>query len=221
MPLENLENSVNQSNPLFYPDYLLPQANFCYINQDLSDKYLVRHTNSKDFIDIQTNKLLVEHLCSPKEQLQDLSTNLLSNFTIQDIEIELIDEGGNKAYFQEYWKEGVRIDKLPIHEKDFKFNKNRGYFFLSINQINGKPQPYTIAGKDGFYATCQVIHTPTNTNFWHFSLRWFDREGKDLREVSGSFKNRLFSSARTMVSELAEYEQIPNYELLTESFYIR
>ena len=55
---------------------------------------------------------MVGHLCSPTEQLQDLSTNLLANFSIQDIEIELVNEGGNKDYFQEYWNEGIIIDKL-------------------------------------------------------------------------------------------------------------
>jgi hypothetical protein len=221
MPLENLKSSVNKSNTISYPNHLLPQANYCYINQDLSDKYLVRHTNSKDFIDVQTNKLLAKHLCSPAERLEDLSTNLLSDFSIQDIQIELINEDGNKDYFQEYWNEGIVIDKLPIHEKDFKLNENRGYFFLPINQINGKPQPYTVSGIDGFFATCKVVHTPTNTNFWHFSLRWFDKEGRDLREVSRNLKNRLFTSARAMVLELAEYEQIPDYQPLPKSFYTK
>ena len=219
--MEDLENSVNLSNIFSYPNHLLPQADYCYICQDLSDKYLVRHTNSKDFIDVQTNILSVGNLCSPKEQLQDLSTNLLGNFSIQDTEIELMEEGSDKDYFKDYWSEGITINKLPIYEKDFKLNKNRGYFFLPINQINGKTQPYAVSGIDGFYATCKVVHTPTNTNFWHFSLRWFDKEGKDLREVSGSFKNRLFTSARAMVSELAEYKQTPDYQQLPKSFYMK
>lgn len=205
-----------------YSSHLLANQNYCFIKHQLSDKYLVRHTQSKDFIDLQTNNIIVKQVCSPSEQLEDLSTNLLANFTIKDLIFEIINEGGNKEYFTRYWNEGEIVNKVPLFEKDFRFNNERGFFFLSIKEIDGLYVPYSVGGvcSDNFRVICRVVHTPTNNNFWHFSLRWYNEKGEDLREIKGNFKNRLFTNSRSLISEMAEYE-LPKYEPLPKVMYVK
>ena len=198
-----------------YPQRIIPHPNYKIITKDLSDYYLIRHTNSKEFINPLTNKPLIETICSPREQIQDLSTSLLGVFGTDDSKVRI--EGENSNYYFEEWRPGESVN-TPRVGSDFSIDINRGYFFLTIGEIEGESVDYSKGGIEGFKAFCRVIHTPVKWNYWHFSVRWINEEG-DVIEQKGNWKNKFLASARAMIAEFAFYKE-PFHEELEVNEYI-
>ncbi|MER0439612.1 hypothetical protein [Emticicia sp. W12TSBA100-4] len=193
---------------------MLPKRSFKKITS-LSNYYLVRHTKTSDYLDTETGHLKSEEV--PSGHMQDLSTNLLGTFKIKDLQIEFKKECEDFSYFIDYWVENTDV-KMPVFEKDFSYKTDRSYFFLKISDLDGHVVPYK-KSNDNFQAFCKVLHTPTNSNFWHCSVRWFDENGIDISKQSGQFKNRLFSQTRSTISEFIK-QDIPEHKEISKELYM-
>lgn len=206
-----------QGNANLYPQRLLPKPTFKIIkHEDLNDYYLIRYTNTKSFLDEDTKFLKTSEISS--SHMSDLSTNLLGKFEVEDIYIEYLKGSDSSSYFSSDWIEKTEVGIVPIWEKDFSICLDRGFFLLKISEINGHPVPYC-KGNDKFQAFCRIIHTPTNSNFWHCSIRWFDEEGQDIYYQKGSFRNRLNSSTRAVLCEFIKCQVPDAIPIIDESVY--
>jgi hypothetical protein len=203
-----------------YPVHILPQPNFKRILdiKVLHNYHLIHFTESKDNKD-SDNKVRLESIVRVTNHLRDYSNNLLGTFEIEDIYLELT-KGEFKDYFNADWIQGSKLDRTPQFDKDFVINKERGFFFLSINECNDYEVNYT----DGSNVKpiCKVLHTPTNSNFWHISLRWF-HNGQDISELDekqvrkGEIR-RVLMAAKTFIQEKGKFE-IPAYQSVDVSIY--
>ncbi|MGP8215406.1 MAG: hypothetical protein ACLQQ4_07575 [Bacteroidia bacterium] len=67
-----------------------------------------------------------------------------------------------------------------------------------ITTTMSKKIEYSFDNKSGFKGTCIVIHTPTKSNFWHFSLRWQNNNGEDVSSVN-THKRAVLSAAKNFI----------------------
>ena len=93
-----------------------------------------------------------------------------------------------------------------------------GWFFLKIDKINGLTIPFNrkgdITAKET--ATAIVVHTPTNSNFWHFSIKWKDEKGY-ISTGSATWKNNIIATVRAMLTELIQL--VYPGQVIPEHFY--
>ena len=192
-----------------YPERLLPKPNYKRIQDftELQDKALIRFFYKED-----TEELTLKKIASPREQILDLSTNLLGIFKEKDIFIKIIRKEKNPKdnYFLQDWKEGTQV-KVPQYKKDFYFFFNRGYFFLKISDINGQSYTYEDQNHNIYKYTCKVTHSPTNSNFWHCSLNWFSDDGDNIINLKKKHKRRIANAIRRQLIKFAK-TKIENYD---------
>jgi len=155
-----------------YPVHILPGENKKIINSDISNLLLCRHFNLIEGLEI-TNKVSgyieTKYLALPREQLADLSTNLLGVFTIDDCKIRII--GDRKNYYNNYCLPNEQVD-IPIYQTDFETDKNCLNWFVKIGDLIEQPVEYSNSPVNNFKASCKIIHTPTRWNYWHYSVTW-------------------------------------------------
>ena len=199
-----------------YPIRLLPQPHFKNIDwqESLKNHYLIHYTDSKDLIDPNTEKLRISLVVRQTDHLRDYSNNLLGVFLVDDIYWAVNKESPNKEYFGELWTVGssVNVPKVPI---DFYRKEDRGYFFLKVSNCHGK----VVQFEDDTCVSpeCKLLHTPTNGNFWHFSLRWFFND-QDLESWTAAIKRRMKTSAKAFIVENAFFKE-PFFEEIDSSHY--
>jgi hypothetical protein len=205
-----------------YPQEILPNTNFKFIDCSLSDYYLIRtiNTNNQElFWDKETNSLVIKYVCSPEERIDDLSMSLLGIYNIGHIYIDLTKEG--KIKYGEYCEPDEIVDS-PEFEIDFINNTDKHFWCAPINKLDNTPFDYT-RGKDPFKATCIVKHTPTKWNFWHFSLRWITDLGplEDLEEkLRSKVARRIGHAARVTISHFAIIH-VPEHPIIPANFYCK
>lgn len=203
--------------PMYYPSRLLPQRCFKLIhwNESLRNSYLIHYTDTKDFIDPNTGKLKISLVVRHTDHLRDYSNNLLGIFLIDDIYWGSAKESPMKRYYDAEWEVGKDVD-APSFPDQFIRYEERGYFFLKVSDCHYQ----TVLFNDNTMVspTCKLLHTPTNANFWHFSLRWFI-DGKELENWTDGFKRRMKTSAKAFIVENAFFQE-PNIEELDSSLYI-
>jgi hypothetical protein len=161
-----------------------------------------------------------EILCSENRELFDYSTNLLGHFLPEDNHITLI--GDNKKYFYAYWNFTEEVI-LPVFQQDFEFDSNRRFFFLPIRRIHQKirlPMPSPPKKVDETL-TAHVIHTPTRSNFWHFSICWADKNGKFEKYKGSDWQKRICSTMRHTLQELIMFDLTNEVTSLPESHYVK
>lgn len=205
-----------------YPEHLLPKINYKIIewHNDLSHCYLIRHTPTRKIYTEDSKKISFELIKIQSDHLGDFSTNLLGVFEPNDNLIRV--KGENSDYFNSLWIEGNNVGE-PLYNKNFDIDTERGNFFLKISDLDGKIANYTNDKSDNIIAKCKILHTPTNCNFWHFSLRWYSiPEEKDVRELNISKKQRskLLSSAKALIAEIAFGDE-PVYFTLPPKNYLK
>lgn len=200
-----------------YPNRLLPQPTFKRItyNEILDDHFLIHFTETKDNRDPEDGKLKIEAVVRYTDHLRDYSNNLLGVFLIDDIYWQL-QPCENKVYYMSEWDLESEVER-PNIPNDFQRNEQRGYFFLRIGDFHNKVVPSNIENEVG--PVCILLHTPTNCNFWHFSLRWFFN-GEDLQKWTGSKKRLMQTSAKTFIIERAKFDE-PEYPVLDSDMYMR
>lgn len=199
-----------------YPDRLIPQIYFKQIQEDLSAFFLCRAVNSKNLLEKINGLYRHEVLCENHKEFFDYSTNLLGHFLPEDTNLVLT--GDNKKYFYTYWN---FIDEvlIPLYQQDFEVDHDRCFFLLPIARIHRKiclPMP-SPPKKPDETLTATVMHTPNHSNFWHFSIRWVDKNGQEDKYKSAEWRNRMASTMRHTLQELInseapmELKQLPNH----------
>lgn len=185
---------------MVYPNRLLPQPSYGIITNAsvLGAYYLQRTTIDHQIIDPETKKIKPEYISLQTGHLHDLSTNLVGIFLPEDRFLQF--KGDRKAYFtREPWLAGEPVD-TPLYPEDFENIDTIGAIYFLVNHIDGLEITYNIGEKDGFTAVCRILHIPVRSNFWHFSLRWFNQEG-DILMQNGNWKKRMLTSARAALME--------------------
>lgn len=184
-----------------YPEQLLPQLIFKKITTDLSEYFICRKVFDKTLLQEQLPIVAEELLGIVKaSDCFDYSTNLPGVFELEHNKIDLI--GERKANFRAYWNEESKVE-IPVFEKDFVINEDVGWFFLQIDKINKIAIPFNRKTENTSkeVATAVVIHTPTNSNFWHFSIKWHDQENF-ISPNDAKWKNSIIATIRALLSEL-------------------
>lgn len=182
-----------------YPQHLLPQSNYRKIeyNDELNKCSLVRHTNTQDIFMVGTKDIDADVILFQSDHLRDLSTNLLGIFKIEDVYIEIL----NKDFIND-WESGQTI-LVPQFTQDFTINRDRSYFVLNIDDILGLNSSEQLTEKE---LTIKILHTPTKSNFWHFSIRVYKNNTEvSLLEINDKQKSKLWRTIRVLMSDLAYY----------------
>lgn len=185
-----------------YPPEILPQPNFKKITEDLSE-YLVCRKIPPELSIISISPILDEKLIglNSENECFDYSTNLPGIFKLWHNRIELT--GDNKKQFRSYW-DWVSTVYPPEYKKDFYLNENTSYFFLKIGEVEQITIPFNKNGKRKLdnILRCVVVHTPTNCNFWHFSIRWRDSHGIFISANSATWKYKMIATIRAILCQL-------------------
>ncbi len=184
-----------------YPEQLLPQLIFKKITDDLTGHFICRKVLDKTFLE-KPQPIVFEELLGivKASDCFDYSTNLPGVFELEHNKIDF--DGDKKAYFRAYWDEVSEVE-IPVFEKDFVINQNVGWFFLQIDKINGLTIPFNRKADNLSIetATAVVLHTPNNSNFWHFSIRW--KDANDYININKSaWKHNIIATVRALLSEL-------------------
>ncbi len=201
-----------------YPDRLIPRSHFKRIVTDLVDYFLCRVVIDKALLTPQNGVYSDELLCLDNKELFDYSTNLLGEFMPEDNRIVLI--GENKKHFYSYW-DFVEEINIPVFGQDFEVDEKRVCFFFPIASLHQKiclplPSPPKNSGET---ITANVMHTPTRSNFWHFSVCWKDQKGEFEKYKGSAWQKRICS---TMKAYLQEHilVKLPNHFPPPESAYV-
>ncbi len=149
-------------------------------------------------------------------EFYDYSTNLLGHFAIEHNYLTPCGEQERKKYFQAYWDFEEAITKRPIFEQDFLFDDRKGIFYLPIQDILNIKIPFNRPPKgDQQTLTAVVDHTPTRSNFWHFSIRW--KIGSNFVSRNESrWKEECTATMRALLNACLEI-QSPELVLIQDS----
>lgn len=203
---------------MHYPEGLLPQPNFKEITENLSGYFICRKVLDKSLLE-DFSSIIKEELLGLKTASDcfDYSTNLPGVFELHHNEIDLI--GDNKKYFRSYWDWNSGVD-MPLYQQDFEFNKNVSWFFLQIDKINCVSIPFNKKAEKPPDETARaiVLHTPTNCNFWHFSIRWKDSKGF-ISPNDSKWKMNIIATIRALMSEMIIIDEIR--QEIKEEWYIK
>jgi hypothetical protein len=205
-------------NRMQYPATLLPQTHFKYIDSDLTAHHICRTAPEKDFINPVTEKIKDEALFQKPTDFFDYSTNHLGQFEIEFNYLSIV--GEERKYFRTYW-DYISAVKEPIHERDFIVDNSKGIFFFKIGDIHNQIQfPISNAKNKPDQLTAIVRHTPSNSNYWHFSIRWVDQNGAEISPNDAKWKNSITATIRARLQEIFIIPT-PSPILIPEADYIK
>lgn len=185
-----------------YPAILLPNPSYKEVCCNLNSFYLLRTTDSKDIIDVSKKTLKEDAIALDGSHLLAYSTNLLGHYSTSHCEINFVNTA-NKAYFHAYWDFQSEVS-APKILSDFEFNKDKGFFILPIGDLDGKKIPYkkgdsTIEQQ----AQLKLVHKPTNSNFWHFELTWFQINDNDvltpIKPNKSRWQNQIIGTMKSLI----------------------
>jgi hypothetical protein len=203
---------------MLYPERLLPQSNYKQIDFSLvvsRSYYIVRHTKSERITD-EEGRLNEADVVLQTDHLRDYSTNLLGQF-------QPADTGWNwlkGTVCTDLWQSG-EPGFIPVLGTDVEWIEERGQFFLAIYMFHNVVLP--VDGGEG-NITCRVIHTPTRSNFWHCSLRWWlDDNQEDVAQwgddkAAIKRRRRILSTARTFIITNAILTEPPYQSIPPEAY---
>jgi len=201
-----------------YPKELLPNPQRSLIVCELSEHFLLRKTSSKDIIHISTGLIKEEFITDSDNGMFEYSTNLFGHFEIEHLKYNL-DKSPKKKYFHSDWELSKEVIE-PTENIDFYLDTDFGYFFIPIAQVAGLEVPFKKGdSKVEYICRSNVEHCPTNSNFWHFEIRWFpvkpDEQGQIVRK-SGSWQKYLSATIKARIRNYFLTET-PEITLLSES----
>ncbi len=199
-----------------YPDRLLPKPHYKFIswNDSLCNNYLIHYTEDKDIINPETGKLYIQHVVKQTDHLKNYSNSLLGIYIVDDI-YWAIQDCPDKQYLIADWEINSKV-RTPRIPEEYQRDESRGCFFLRIGDCNAE----TVEFEDSTYANpvCHIVHTPTNANFWHVSVKWLFN-GQDIESWSNGIKRRMKTTAKAFIVERAFFIE-PFYEELDSVNYI-
>lgn len=208
-----------------YPDKLLPKSHFIIIPQDIlmaqPGLCLIRHVESKDAIFLPETEILDPDCINIESgQLADLSTNLLGVFEKDDIRFVIDKETNDKFGYHDLWN-GTDNCLLPL-EGHYSIDDKRGCFYILVDKLKEDIIPMMNAS-DG---TCQyyhfrILHTPTNCNYWHISIRVYDSQNCEVNKLPISLrkKKNIWRTVKTYLVTSILTREIPNYSTLDIKIY--
>lgn len=209
--------------PIKYPKRLLPRKNYRIISceKEILDKnILIRHTEEENIYLAGTNALNPEVIGKfPCEQMGDLSNNLLGIFREEDVCFSIV--GQNKQIFTGVWKEGDKVI-VPQYKRDFEVTTGRKNLFLKMKEVCECEIPYEDSKGSKETLRFQIEHTPSVSNFWHFSICVILADGKKVGdlEVSKNAKKIYYRAARNVLVRLFFVEK-PPLNVLEKTHYIK
>lgn len=182
-----------------YPAVLLPNSQCKCIDAAIPLHHICRATPTKDFIHKTSGKVKDEALFKDDGEFFDYSTNLIGHFQLEHNYISLC--GDEIKYFYGDWnfEEAVKVPQL---KKDFVIDEGKGYFFFRIGDIHEVIKcPYSKPKNITGDATAYVIHSPSRSNFWHFAIKWKDKNGDFIKKGDTKWKYNLITAIRAALSE--------------------
>lgn len=204
---------------MLYPAEILPQPHFKKINESLDGFFICRKVPNRQALEL--TPIIKEELLGLERASDcfDYSTNLPGVFELVHNKLEIV--GEDKKYFITYWDEGVPV-VTPIHEQDLIVNDGAGWFFLPINKVAGLRIPFNRKQNlpTNETALSAVVHTPSNSNFWHFSIKWKDDNGDYISANESKWKNQIIAKVRALFSELINFADVPN-QVIRDEWYTR
>lgn len=198
-----------------YPSRLLPQPNYRIIDFDnahLQARFLIRHTKNQDVW--ENNRLRPEHVPVETKHIWDFSTNLLGEFTPEDICWEWL----NPTIWQNIWQTQTE-PFIPTFEKDVTIAHGRGSYYLHSKEIHKKTFNDTNEHDEALKIECRILHTPNLSNFWHCSLRWRcnDHESDQWINWAKPIRKRIVRHIAHFIIDHAE--TTPNYQAIDPQDY--
>lgn len=198
-----------------YPIEILPQSDRKLFACSTNPFLLIRATPTskvEELIDESTQEILQKTICTPKEQISDLSTSLFGIFNTTHNKIELI--GDRKNIFSSYCDPDAIVE-APVFNLDFSINENKGFWTVQISNIQDTEIKYTLDNDTdkNKVAKCKVMHSPTCWNYWHFSIRWYLKEFNcflnELEDLSlkKRITKRISTDARAILARFANIKQ--------------
>jgi hypothetical protein len=200
-----------------YPSELLPQNSYKLVDFTHAEcvngfTYLLREAYQKDITD-EYGKLRSEFVTLQTDHLKDYSTNLLGVYNIEHCTISWNKENTKNTNLFDLWKHGNELTIEPLFKRHFERSPEKGGFYLKLLDFLNKE----ISSKTEETFKSQVLHTPTNSNFWHCSIRWII-DGQDSIELSTGKRRKFLSFAKTLIIEKAVVRE-PAFQAIAESCY--
>lgn len=196
-----------------YPSHLLPRKEYKYLEDILRGGFLVRYTQDKDIVD-EAGQVKSSHVCTPRTNCENLSVSLFGIYQEEDVMYCMV--GDRSAFFQERWIVGESVPHPA--DKDYEERRERGFFYLSIDDIHNHTITYE-KNNEQHDLICSIVHCPTNCNFWHFEVKWRNEDGF-IQPQSGNWKKRVLNKIRNIISEFGQTGSPPAVDI-SESLYIR
>lgn len=172
-----------------------------------------------------TGEIDVKYIADPKENIIDLSTSLLGIFKTRHFKYKITRVGQSRGFLCDWdFESFCPSPKYPI---DFEIMKGYNCWSLAISEIDNQSLTFTTGAGKTFKehtVVCKIKHTPTFSNFWHFSVRWF-MDGTDVFELSrsGAISNnhisKLSRQVRLFLKEFISLS-VPNTKSLEKNLYV-
>ncbi|MEJ6980726.1 hypothetical protein WG906_09720 [Pedobacter sp. P351] len=186
----------------------------------MTDHFLIRYADLKEGVPLHDGQSVnVNYICSPKEHLIDLSTNLLGHYTEEHIKIMI-----QKVFSDDFntYCDPSFPGIAPLYPEQFDFNDQRVYWTVKIEDIVGLEFEF-MTGKTKKKIKSYVQHTPTKCNFWHFSIRW-EVEGEKIFETADLLTNKSKLSQKIGAASRATFSQLasillPAYVILDDDLF--
>ena len=168
-----------------YPPELIPRPNYRYLSEidPVRDRHLLRWSvlPPEEFFDevngIPVSVKVIEKI---RKNAMDLSTSLLGSFTPNHYRFRVLpaEESRRNYLVFDLWPEGEQITD-PIRDEEWTTNEVGTYYYLPIAELHEFEFPFR-SGTEEFTARLTVKHTPSRTNFWHYSVRVLDNKNVDI-----------------------------------------
>lgn len=205
-----------------YPKEILPNPSFSIIRTNLSNHYLLRKTNSKDLFHPSTGLIKEELITERNSGMFGYSTHLFGVYKIEHLCLNL-NISPDKKYFTAYWSPNTDV-KSPIFVKDYTLDDKYGYFFIPISKLENIKLPFEKGdNKTSYVCTSNVEHCPTNSNYWHFEIRWSqiipEVENGVIKENSRQWNKHLSKTILAVIRNFFIVET-PSVTPLPKSDYI-
>lgn len=204
---------------MLYPAHLSPHKNFKYIqvSTKLNNQFLIRHTESRNLFFEGTDIFNFELVKIQSGDLNDFSTSLLGIFKYDDVFIGWLKE--RKDIWTKLWREGDEVE-IPIYKKDFIIFNQRGFFLLNIEDLKIAEIKHESDKIGIINLRFKVLHTPTISNFWHFSIRVIDDKKEEVNKmnISNNLRRKILRTAKIILGNNAKVKK-PDITIIPESLY--
>lgn len=210
-----------------YPERLIPKSNYIIIPQNelmaQTGLCLIRHVESKDAVFLPGTKTInPANIEIVSGHLSDLSTNLLGIFDKTDIQFVIDKETGKKLKYYELWN-GTDNCELPLQEH-YSIDDGRGCFYILVDKLKTSSIPsINLNDKTTENFHFLILHTPTNCNYWHISIKVYDSSECEVAkmDISDKKKRRIWKTVRDFLVSSIVVVEMPEYTTIDAKSYTK